>query len=66
MIAAICEVCTVPLVVGGGLRTPGEVARKVRAGASLIVVGTAIEQRPDRVYLKELAAAVHGAVTRSA
>ncbi len=65
MIAAICEVCTVPLVVGGGLRTPDEVARKVRAGASLIVVGTAIEQRPDGAYVKELAAAVHGAVMRS-
>ncbi len=64
MIAAICEVCTVPLVVGGGLRTPDEVARKVRAGAGLVVVGTALEQRPDAAYLAELAAAAHATVPR--
>lgn len=65
MIAAIAEVCTVPLIVGGGLRTPDEVARKVRAGAGLIVVGTAFEQRPDAAYVAELAAAAHSAVTPS-
>ena len=65
MIAAICEVCTTPLIVGGGLRTPDAVARKVRAGAGLIVVGTALERRPDAAYIADLAAAAHGAVTRS-
>lgn len=64
MIAAISEVCTVPLAVGGGLRTPDAVERKVCAGADLIVVGTAIEQRPDAAYLAELAAAAHSAVPR--
>lgn len=64
MIAAITEQCTVPLVVGGGLRTPDDVARKVRAGAGIVVVGTAIEQRPDAGYLHELAAAAHGARSR--
>ena len=64
MVAAISEVCTIPLVVGGGLRTPDEVAHKVRAGAGMIVVGTAIEQRPDAGYIAELAAAAHSAVIR--
>ena len=64
MIAAVCEVCTIPLIVGGGLRTPDEIARKVRAGAGLIVVGTAIEQRPDASYVADLASATHEAVTR--
>jgi len=42
VIAAIREVGARPLAVGGGLRTPDEVARSVRAGADL-VVGTAVE-----------------------
>ena len=60
MIAAIAEVCTVPLTVGGGLRTPEAVARAVRAGAGLVVVGTAFEQRPDGAFLADLVAAAHG------
>jgi putative glycerol-1-phosphate prenyltransferase len=59
MIAAITNVCTTPLVVGGGLRTPDAIARKVQAGASFIVVGTAIEERPDLGYVTDLAAAAH-------
>lgn len=66
MVAAITEACAVPLVVGGGLRTPDEVARKVRAGAGFIVVGTAIEQRPDAGYLRELVSAAHGVGSRIA
>ncbi len=64
MIAAITETCAAPLVVGGGLKTPEEVARKVRAGASFIVVGNAIEKRPDPGYVTELAAAAHLAVPK--
>jgi putative glycerol-1-phosphate prenyltransferase len=64
VIAAIREVCTRPLAVGGGLRTPDEVARTIRAGADFIVVGTAIEQRPDATYMAELAAAAHEAVPK--
>jgi len=63
VIAAIREVGARPLAVGGGLRTPDEVARSVRAGADL-VVGTAVEQRPDAAYIAELAAVVHEAVPR--
>ncbi|MEM6335742.1 MAG: geranylgeranylglyceryl/heptaprenylglyceryl phosphate synthase [Bacteroidota bacterium] len=59
MVYAITKTCTVPLVVGGGLRTPEAVARKVHAGAGFIVVGNAIEQRADAGYIAELAAAAH-------
>lgn len=65
MIEAIAETCRSPLVVGGGLSTPREVSDKVRAGASFVVIGTAIEQRPDAVYIAELAAAAHTAVPRA-
>ena len=65
MISAISEVCSIPLVVGGGLRTPNDVARKVQAGASFVVVGNAIEARPDRGFVAEMAAAAHVAVPRA-
>ncbi len=59
MIAAITEICAAPLVVGGGLRTPDDVARRVAAGASFVVVGTAIEHRGDAGYIADLAQAAH-------
>ena len=65
MIEAITECCSIPLIVGGGLRTPAEVARKVQAGAGFIVVGNAIEQHPDRAYIAEMVAAAHVAVPRA-
>jgi putative glycerol-1-phosphate prenyltransferase len=64
MIAAIAETCTIPLVVGGGLRRPEEVARKVQAGAAFVVVGNAIEKRPEASYITDLALAAHAAVPR--
>jgi phosphoglycerol geranylgeranyltransferase len=62
IIAAITRTCRAPLVVGGGLRTPQDVARKVAAGASFVVVGNAIEHNGDAAYIADLAAAAHAAV----
>lgn len=66
VIAAITDECEAPLIVGGGLQRPEQVATKVRAGASFIVVGNAIEQRPDGGYIAELAAAAHSETVRAA
>lgn len=64
MIAAITQTVEIPLVVGGGIRTPEEVFRRVQAGASFIVVGNAIEQRTeDGQYVSELAEAAHTQVS---
>ena len=65
MIAAITDVCTAPLVVGGGLRSPMDVARRVEAGADFIVVGNAFEARPDTSFVAEMAAAAHSLVPRA-
>lgn len=43
----------VPLIVGGGLRTPEDVLEKYRAGADVIVVGNALEKDPG--LLREMA-----------
>ncbi|HET6566598.1 MAG TPA: geranylgeranylglyceryl/heptaprenylglyceryl phosphate synthase [Rhodothermales bacterium] len=64
MVHAIAETCTIPLVVGGGITTPDEVASKVQAGASFVVVGNAIERNPDSSYIADLASAAHALVPR--
>jgi phosphoglycerol geranylgeranyltransferase len=65
MISAIVELCSIPLVVGGGIRTPRQVAERVDAGARFIVVGNAFEERPDASYMAEMAAAAHSLVPRA-
>ena len=59
IIEAITAATNIPLTVGGGISTPEEVAERVEAGAQLIVIGNAIEKRPDQAYITELAAAAH-------
>ena len=63
MIAAITQMVEIPLVVGGGIRTPEAVASRVEAGASFIVIGNAIEKRADDgSYIAELTEAAHTTV----
>jgi len=59
MVAEVSSMCDVPVMVGGGLKTPDQVAERVRAGARFIVIGNAIEKRSDVGYLSELAEAAH-------
>ncbi|MFA6468860.1 MAG: geranylgeranylglyceryl/heptaprenylglyceryl phosphate synthase [Bacteroidota bacterium] len=59
IIAAVSNYCSVPLIVGGGLRTPEEAHKKVRAGAQFIVTGTVLEKNSNASLVKEFAAAIH-------
>jgi len=56
MIEAVSGAVSVPLIVGGGIRTPEKVAANLRAGADLIVVGSMVEQDPS--LIREMAAVV--------
>lgn len=56
MIEAVSGAVEVPLIVGGGIRTPEKISANLRAGADLIVVGNAIEQDP--ALIREMTAAV--------
>ncbi len=55
MIEAVSSTLTIPLIVGGGIKTPEKAAANFRAGADVIVVGNAIENDPG--LIRELAAA---------
>ncbi|MBU1650633.1 geranylgeranylglyceryl/heptaprenylglyceryl phosphate synthase [bacterium] len=43
LISTVRQWVDLPIIVGGGIRTPDEAAEKVRAGADFIVIGTALE-----------------------
>jgi phosphoglycerol geranylgeranyltransferase len=55
MIQDVSSAITIPLIVGGGIRTPENIVKNLEAGADIIVVGNAIEE--DASLIKELAAA---------
>ena len=57
MIKKVKESISIPLIVGGGIRTPEQAITSCSAGADMIVVGNAIEQ--EHTILKEIANAVH-------
>ena len=47
MISSIQKHVTIPLIVGGGIRTPEKVAINFKAGADLIVIGNSLEKTPE-------------------
>lgn len=61
MIHMVKKICSLPLVVGGGIVTPEEAARKVTAGASFIVTGTVHEGRFSADIIRDFSEAVHTA-----
>lgn len=58
LIESVSGAISIPLIVGGGIRTPEKAAANARAGANVIVVGNSIEKDPGLVL--EMAEAVHG------
>ena len=56
MIKRVSSQITIPLIVGGGIKTPEKAIENCRAGADLIVVGNAIEK--DSKLLSEMSAAI--------
>ena len=59
MVQAVAGTIDIPILVGGGLRTPDDCAARVDAGASFIVMGTRLETGERFDYLRELTAATH-------
>jgi phosphoglycerol geranylgeranyltransferase len=47
MIKSIKESADIPLIVGGGIRTPETAREKVRAGADIIITGTTLEKEKN-------------------
>jgi geranylgeranylglyceryl phosphate synthase family protein len=61
MISMVSRAIDIPLIVGGGMRTPEKAAANARAGADVIVVGNAIEKDPSLIL--DIAQAVRASIS---
>jgi len=50
MISFVSGSIEVPLIIGGGIRTPEDAVNVIKAGADTIVVGNRFEENPDLIY----------------
>ena len=57
MISKVRQMISVPLIVGGGIKTSEMAADAAKAGADIIVIGTKFEKEPE--MLKRFAEAIH-------
>ena len=57
MIELVSSAIQIPVIVGGGIRSPEKAAANAAAGADVIVVGNAIEKDPS--LITDMVAAVH-------
>ncbi|MBD3349216.1 MAG: geranylgeranylglyceryl/heptaprenylglyceryl phosphate synthase [Candidatus Eisenbacteria bacterium] len=60
LIEAVSGYVDLPVMVGGGIRTPDEARGLVESGARILVTGDVIERTGDEGLLREMASAVHG------
>lgn len=49
----------IPVIVGGGIRTPKQARSKVKSGASVVIIGNALEKSCDDKVLKSFGKAIH-------
>jgi phosphoglycerol geranylgeranyltransferase len=62
MVRAVRRATDLVLIVGGGIRTAGAAAERIRAGADILVTGTLVERAQDRITeLKKVIEAVRRA-----
>ncbi|MDZ7330909.1 MAG: geranylgeranylglyceryl/heptaprenylglyceryl phosphate synthase [candidate division KSB1 bacterium] len=59
MIQAVAAGCSLPIIVGGGIRTPEVAQQKAKAGASFIVTGNVLEKKTKEGLIREFAGAIH-------
>jgi len=59
MITAVSKTISIPVVVGGGIRTPESAAKKVEAGATFVVIGNHFENVKNYSKINEFADAIH-------
>lgn len=57
MVKMVSQSVDVPLIIGGGIRTPELAADIAKAGADIVVVGNMFERNPD--LIAEMANAIH-------
>lgn len=59
LIQAVRANISIPIIVGGGIRSPEEARMKVQSGASIIVTGTIHERNRDKQIIGHFSEAIH-------
>ena len=59
MVKLVSEYCSVPIIVGGGIKSPNTAREKVKNGAKIIVTGNFFENENNWDLIKQFADAVH-------
>lgn len=59
LIESVAEYVDIPMIVGGGIKDPEDVEKKIRAGASFVVVGHRFESGCGLDLLREFSEAAH-------
>ncbi len=59
MVAAVCAYTKVPVIVGGGIHSPGVAQALVKAGASFVVTGNILEDPTKSHLMEQFATAIH-------
>ncbi len=59
LIMRVRQAINLPIIVGGGIKSPQEANRKVEAGASIVVVGNHFQKDNNSVLIEEFANAIH-------
>ncbi len=59
MIKLVSAQVSIPVIVGGGIKTPKEARQKVKAGASIIITGNFFENENNWKLIEEFANSIH-------
>lgn len=59
VVKSVTSFVDIPVIVGGGIRTPEVAAEKVKAGASFIVTGNVLDKFDDPDIIKKFSKAIH-------
>jgi phosphoglycerol geranylgeranyltransferase len=59
IIKAVSSYCSLPVIVGGGIKDPVTAREKVESGASIIVTGNFFEDEDNWYLVKEFSEAIH-------
>ncbi|MFC1513926.1 geranylgeranylglyceryl/heptaprenylglyceryl phosphate synthase [candidate division KSB1 bacterium] len=59
MITAVKKQISIPLIVGGGIKSPDTAGQKVKAGSDIIVIGNFLENNWSRSLLQDFSNAIH-------
>ncbi len=65
LIRKVRDYVSVPLIVGGGIRTPRQAANARDSGANIIVVGDVLERDGSAGHIRDFADAIHGESVRT-